>query len=207
MPLVKASYSILNISGADLYLINTARSVCYKSEIDLNKAEMNVELAIKHGHETLIEYGSMTVKFIVDRGISHELVRHRLCTYSQESTRWCNYSGQIEFIIPPWVDLRIGDTEIDDPASRAWYDSMYCAEKDYHNLIRLGWKPEQARSVLPNSLKTVLIMHANFREWRTIFKQRALGLTGRPHPQMLEVMVPLLEEVREAVPAVFGDLK
>jgi len=210
MILVKPSYEILSISGADLNVIEQAGRTCYKSE-SKGEPEVFVQRLIRSGHETVIEHSSMTVKFIVDRGFSHELVRHRLVSFSQESTRYCNYSGGVTFIIPPWVDAEKGEYTLSsrrpiDPTSYQWWTHMLFSEQAYLSLLENDWTPQQARTVLPNSLKTEIIMTANFREWRHVFKLRALGTTGKPHPQMSEIMIPLLEEVKFKIPGVFDDL-
>jgi len=197
MILIKPSYEILAINGADLLLMEQAGRTCYKSE---SKGDPTAFLKskIKAKHLTIIEHGSMTVRFIADRGFTHELVRHRMAVYSQESTRWVNYSGKgIEIIHPPGLtEAQRGRRE-----KHFWIvQALYEAE------ISEGIKPEIARGVLPTALKTEIIMTANFREWRLVFEQRALGLTGKPHPQMLQVMVPLMNEMKEKIPAIFGDL-
>jgi thymidylate synthase (FAD) len=143
-------------------------------------------------HESVIEHSMMTVRFIFDRGISHEDVRHRICAFSQESTRYCNYGkgdGGINVIEVPFWDK-------DDPNDQlyaAWEEAMLNADQSYRHLISLGAKPQEARSVLPNSLKTELVHTANFREWRHIFRLRT---SKRAHPQMREVVVPLLRELK-----------
>lgn len=135
-------------------------------------------------------------------GVSHEIVRHRVASYAQESTRYCNYnkSGDVAFIRPVFFDE-------DTPEMDNWVDSCMRAEKTYNYLISEGRTPQEARSVLPNSLKTEVVMTANLREWRHFLSLRACGSTGKPHPQMLEVAVPLLKELRERVPVVFDDLE
>lgn len=212
MNLIKPSYKIEAINGADLLLMEAAGRTCYKSE-PKGDPDGFIKSKIQSKHLTIIEHGSMTVRFIADRGFTHELVRHRMAVYSQESTRWCNYKGGVTFIIPPWIDILEGEyqsheiSDVDpDQRVRTWWYSCIQAENNYLTLLQLGWPPQQARSVLTNSLKTEIVMTANFREWRLVFEQRALGLTGTPHPQMSELMVPLLEESAEKVPAVFGDL-
>jgi len=155
-----------------------------------------------------------SVKFIIDRGTSHELVRHRPVSYNQESTRYCNYSkdkfnNQITFIIPPWCDIDEG--EYNDTKSyneyketnECWLKHMFETEVNYKILLDKGWSPQQARSILPNSLKTEIIVTTNLQEWIHIFNLRALGITGAPHPQMLEVMQPLYSEFRNLFPEVF----
>ena len=159
---------------------------------------------IKSGHEAMLEHASVTVKFVVDRGISHELVRHRLASFAQESTRYCNYSkddfgSEITFIIPEYLEYKSEGWNI-------WKESMKQAEDAYFKMLDFGLSPQQARAVLPNSLKTEVVMTANLREWRHFFKLRALGTTGKPHPQMLEVTVPLLEDMKNLIPVVFDDL-
>lgn len=159
---------------------------------------------IKRGHEAMIEHASMTVKFTVDRGVSHELVRHRIASFAQESTRYCRYSdskfGNEITVIKPcfWKEGSYKYT--------AWLDAMMYAERYYFDLLDAGAKPEEARTVLPNSLKTELIVTADFREWRQIFKLRAAGTTGKPHPQMQEVMIPLLKQCQDLMPELFEDI-
>ena len=209
MILIRPSYKILAINGGDLLLMEQAGRTCYKSESKGDPAAF-LKGKIKAKHCTIIEHGSMTVKFIVDRGFTHELVRHRLAVYSQESTRYCNYSGGVTFIIPPWVDIPEGKFDgaagVARPSDSLWIGAMLNAEEYYTQLLNRGWLPQQARTVLPNSLKTEIVMTANFREWRLVFEQRAIGTTGKPHPQMEEIMIPLLAEAKEKLPAIFGDL-
>ena len=189
-----------------LQKIEAAARTCYKSEgkIQEGSAAKLVAGLIKSGHEAMLEHASVTVKFVVDRGISHELVRHRLASFAQESTRYCNYSKddfgyEITFIIPDYLEYKSEGWNI-------WKESMKQAEDAYFKMLDFGLSPQQARAVLPNSLKTEVVMTANLREWRHFFKLRALGTTGKPHPQMLEVAVPLLEDMKNLIPVVFDDL-
>jgi len=189
-----------------LQKIEAAARTCYKSEgkIQEGSAAKLVAGLIKSGHEAMLEHASVTVKFVVDRGISHELVRHRLASFAQESTRYCNYSkddfgSEITFIIPDYLEYKSEGWNI-------WKESMKQAEDAYFKMLDFGLSPQQARAVLPNSLKTEVVMTANLREWRHFFKLRALGTTGKPHPQMLEVTVPLLEDMKNLIPVVFDDL-
>ena len=189
-----------------LQKIEAAARTCYKSEgkIQEGSAAKLVAGLIKSGHEAMLEHASVTVKFVVDRGISHELVRHRLASFAQESTRYCNYSNddfgsEITFIIPDYLEYKSEGWNI-------WKESMKQAEDAYFKMLDFGLSPQQARAVLPNSLKTEVVMTANLREWRHFFKLRALGTTGKPHPQMLEVAVPLLEDMKNLIPVVFDDL-
>ena len=160
---------------------------------------------IKHGHEAMIEHAFMTVRFTVDRGISHELVRHRMASFAQSSTRYCNYSqdkfgNEITVINPFYLQEKT-------LAYDAWYQACKQAERSYFVMLECGNTPQEARAVLPNSLKTEVVVTANFREWRNIFKLRAAGTTGKPHPQMVEVMLPLLQKCQEAMPELFGDIE
>lgn len=189
-----------------LQKIEAAARTCYKSEgkIQEGSAAKLVAGLIKSGHEAMLEHASVTVKFVVDRGISHELVRHRLASFAQESTRYCNYSkddfgSEITFIVPDYLEYKSEGWNI-------WKESMKQAEDAYFKMLDFGLSPQQARAVLPNSLKTEVVMTANLREWRHFFKLRALGTTGKPHPQMLEVAVPLLEDMKNLIPVVFDDL-
>lgn len=212
---------------AALLAVERAGRTCYKSEdkITEGSAEKMVSALIKSGHESVLEHISISVRFIVDRGVSHELVRHRLFSYSQESTRYCNYSkgGDIQFIIPCWFDGKSKESlgegvfksgwqypngfPFDNRNENIWVQSMMNAEEDYIELIKGGWTAQEARSVLPNSVKTELVMTGNIRSWRHFFKLRALGATGKPHPQMLEVSVPLLESFAAEYPVFFEDLE
>jgi len=222
MILIKPSFKIMEILGEDLggdftetaplQLIEKAGRTCYKSKSSFNKdsAKDFVKKILKKGHESVIEHSAMTVKFIIDRGISHELVRHRLCAFSQESTRYCNYKNDVTFIIPPWINLSPDiysihciDTTKTDRETSTWFLGLKYAEDTYFTLLSFGWSPQQARSVLPNALKTELVMTANFREWRHIFKLRCAKAA---HPQMREIMIPLHKKCMEIIPVVFDDI-
>lgn len=205
MKIIKAGYEIMDpLNGEEiLKKIERVARVCYKSEdkITAGSAEKMVRALIRSGHEAMLEHFSFSVKFTVDRGVSHELVRHRVASFAQESTRYCNYSksGEITFIKPLFWDE--GDVEY-----FSWRGACEVAEYEYCKLLNSGATPQEARSVLPNSLKTEVVMTANLREWRHFFKLRALGTTGKPHPQMVEVALPLLEECKKLIPVVFDDL-
>ena len=143
-------------------------------------------MILKRGHESVLEHASATARFICDRGVTHEIVRHRIASYSQESTRYCDYEGgHVAFVIPPWVDVEPGEcdfSEIRDIAGMEWFNHMLDAEQAYKTLREGGWRPEQARSVLPNSLKTEIVMTANLREWRHFFKLRTADERGGAAP-------------------------
>ena len=193
-----------SIDGLEiLRKIERAGRVCYKSEekITSDSAKKFVHGIIKSGHESVIEHEKITVRFICDRGVSHEIVRHRIASYSQESTRYCNYNAsrfgsQLTFIRPFfWKD--------EPEKFEIWKNIMQSIEDSYIKLIDLGAKPQEARSILPNSLKTEIVVTMNLREWRHFFKLRA-GITA--HPQMRQIVVPLLNEMKRLVPIVFDDI-
>lgn len=212
MRIVKAGYEILdNLDGeAILKKIERIARVCYKSEdkITEGSAEKMVASLIKRGHEAMLEHYSFSVKFICDRGVSHELVRHKVASFAQESTRYCNYGheGEITVILPLFFDTGMG-VNSNSIVFGEWKQSCEVAERKYVSLLEKGATPQEARSVLPNSLKTEVVMTANLREWRHFFKLRAVGATGKPHPQMQEVAIPLLQEVKRLIPVVFDDLE
>jgi thymidylate synthase (FAD) len=150
------------------------------------------------GHHAMIEFGDIIVKLITNRGVTHELVRHRLCSFAQESTRYVNYKGRMEFIKPVWWN------DSTDRQKELWAEGVRCTEVVYRNLIKEGWRPEQAREVLPNSLKTEIVTKANIREWRHIFNLRC---NKKSHPQIRTLFLSLLKELKEKIPIVFDDIK
>lgn len=177
--------------------------VCYKSEdrITDDSAESFIKKIIDIGHEAVLEHCSFTVKFICDRGVSHEIVRHRLAAYCQESTRYCNYSKdkfshEVTFIEPCFLT----------PGSKGydrWKEACSDAEDAYFDLLEWGCTPQEARSVLPNSLKTEVVMTADIREWRNVLRLRT---SKAAHPQMREIMLMLLEQLHTEMPVLFGDI-
>lgn len=219
MKLIKPSFEILTpIDGEEiLKSIEKVARTCYKSEdkIAPGSAEKLVKILVTRGHEAMLEFADITVKFTCDRGVSHELVRHRLTSFAQESTRYCNYGkdAHMQFIIPSFTTLEeqtltpydLTNQEITDlPANeRIWLGTMSYAEVQYNNLIKSGWSPQEARSVLPNSLKTEINMKASIREWRHVFKLRCAPAA---HPQMRELMIPLLHEFKKQIPIIFDDI-
>lgn len=216
MQIIKAGYEIVDsLNGAEiLKKIEKVARVCYKSEDKIGEgtAEKMVRALIKSNHLAMLEHFSFSVKFIVDRGVSHEIVRHRVASFAQESTRYCNYGtkgGEITVIEPFYLMVDGVNVSTDNWSERygAWVSACEEAEKSYLRMIADGASPQEARAVLPTSLKTEVVMTANLREWRHFFSLRACGATGKPHPQMLEVAVPLLKEVKELIPVVFDDLE
>lgn len=216
MQIIKAGYEIIDpLNGEEiLRKLERVARVCYKSEdkITEGSAEKMVRALIKSNHTAMLEHFSFTVKFICDRGVSHEIVRHRVASYAQESTRYCNYGskgGEITVIEPCYLRMDEADLNVDNWSERygAWLSACEEAEKSYLRMLADGATPQEARAVLPTSLKTEIVMSANLREWRHFFSLRAYGSTGKPHPQMLEVAVPLLKELKELIPVVFDDLE
>ncbi len=206
MKIVSPDFEVLSLvdGQAILHDIERCGRVCYKSEdkITETSAQAFVGNIIKRGHEAVLEHASVTVKFTVDRGVSHEIVRHRLAAYCQESTRYCNYSKdgfgrQVTFIQPHFLDRGTRGWEL-------WVLACEQAEKAYFDLLNWGCSPQEARAVLPNSLKTEVVMTANLREWRHFFKLRTAPAA---HPQMREVTIPLLRRMQELIPVVFDDIK
>lgn len=205
MKIVSPSHEFLDLPTAEeaLKRIEEAGRTCYKSEdkITADSAERFVRHAIKSGHHSIIEHVNITIRFVCDRGVSHELVRHRLAAYSQESTRYANYlhdkfGGEITVVRPPfWPEESAQYTR--------WLWAMTCAEAAYLKMVGGGAKPEEARSVLPNSLKTEVVMTANIREWRHVLKLRT---SSAAHPQIRELMMPTLVDLAIWCPILFDDL-
>ena len=206
MKIIKQSHNILDdINEVEiLKRIEKIARVCYKSEGNTteNSCFKFVKMLVDKGHHAMLEHCSLSVKFITDRGISHELIRHRLASYAQESTRYVNYGKSgIEIIKPVFTH-----SEFDSTLDEVWCEQMSEAEFTYNQMIEAGFPPQDARSVLPNSTKTEIVVTANLREWRHIFALRAVGTTGKPHPQMRALMIPLLQEFKAKIPVVFDDL-
>lgn len=208
MKVINPSYEILSHPNVeDLKALEYIGRTCYKSEKHITdiSAERFVKNLIDRGHEAIIEHAYVSVKFVCDRGISHEIVRHRLASFAQESTRYCNYTSDkfdnhITVIKPVFYD----DTE--SVQYKTWFDSCIQSEQAYFKLIANGSIPEEARCVLPNSLKTELVMTANLREWRHFFKLRAADVTGKAHPQIKQLTIPLLKELQNLLPVIFDDI-
>ena len=207
MKIVKPSYEIL--SNVDpikqLQLIEKIGRVCYKSEDKISKdgqsAKNLISNLLKWHHEAVIEHSFLSVKFVCDRGVTHELVRHRIASFAQESTRYCNYAGdkfgkQITVIEPFFY--KKGSKNYN-----AWKKSCEEAEKAYFALLENGSTPQEARSVLPTCLKTEITISANFREWRNIFRLRC---ASDAHPQARELLIPLLKELQAKIPLIFDDI-
>ncbi len=225
MKLIHQSHEILHLDADPLKLIEVAGRTCYKSESKIcegSDVKFTAMLLGRH-HESVIEHSLLTVRFITNRGVTHEDVRHRISSYSQESTRYCNYGGKdMQFIIPVWTEeaaLLVAQENImkenryirqatdmllrsENPID-VFVASCILAEFSYRRLLGLKWTPQQAREVLPNALKTEIVHSANFRAWRHILKERT---STAAHPQMRALMLPLLAELKTRVPVIFDDI-
>ena len=195
MEVIEQSAEVIQMTHKPLQLIESAGRTCYKSEDKITKSSAVdfAKMIIKRGHESVLEHASATIRFITDRGVTHELVRHRLAAYSQESTRYCSYTGDIQFINPGFVP----ETE----EYQEWECACEVAESSYHHLLESGVSPQIARAVLPNCLKTEIVMTANFREWRHVFKLRT---SKAAHPQIRQLMNLAKSDLSTLVPEVFA---
>ncbi len=206
MKAIKPSVEILDTINAETVYkkLELIGRVCYKSEANISdgSSEKFLKSIIQRGHESVIEHEKVSIKIICDRGVTHEIVRHRIASYSQESTRYCNYSfdkfgNEITFIKPCYWEEGSKEYTI-------WEKQMKDVEAVYFDLLEQGAKPEEARAVLPNSLKTEIVMTMNIRELRHFIKLRT---SKASHPQMREVANILLDKLNECLPVLFGDLK
>lgn len=235
MQVIKPYFEIEDIDGEEiLKRIERAGRTCYKSEerITDTSARKFVENIIKSGHESVIEHEKVTVRVICDRGVTHEIVRHRIASYSQESTRYVNYENKgMKVIEPLFFDCNgprrplkipmplpsyktfmperenedsVPGTIMDVNEFDLWWMGMCFSEWLYATMIKVfGRSPQEARSVLPNSLKTEIVITYNLREWRHFFKLRT---SKRAHPQMREITVPMLAKFKELIPVIFDDI-
>ncbi len=190
--------------GAVMRRLERYARVCYKSEEKMapqgNPAFLKSK--VKMGHESIIEHEKITLMFVVDRGITHEIVRHRIAAYSQESTRYCNYSqdkyGREITVIEPYFFLN-------DPDSyKLWLNSCQTAENTYMAMLDAGRSAQEARSVLPTCLKTEIVVTYNMREWRHFFRLRC---DAAAHPQMRQAAIPLLLLFQEKFPDLYDDIE
>lgn len=205
MKIINADVELLTPINGEVVLkrLEECGRVCYKSENKTTEDSARKFMAniIRKGHEAVLEHCSFTVKFICDRGVSHEIVRHRMASYCQESSRYCNYSkdgfgNEITVIKPLFLEVGTDKWEM-------WRDACNMAERFYFELLDCGCSPQEARSVLPNSLKTEVVMTANIREWRHFLKLRC---SPAAHPQMREVALILLDKVHDLIPVCFDDI-
>lgn len=236
MKLVRPEFKIVQAIPYQqmLEIVERAYRICYASE-PKGDAEKFIRSKMLLNHFTPLEHVSISIEFVYDRGVSHEKVRHRLAAFSQESTRYCNFSNdkfgkEITVVTPPFFNPNEEKKEMTFPVPSykhinkhglidtvmmsgyqlnkfdVWFISCLYSEWAYLTLLDMGATPQEARSVLPNSLATKILVTANLREWRHIFNLRAIGTTGKPHPQMIEVMKPTLEQLRKDYPVFFEDL-
>ena len=224
MKILKPTYEVLfpkDLNGdgkkAIYESIETAARTCYKSTNNGSEEKQKNMLLrlIQGGHEAMLEHASITVRFTVDRGVTHELVRHRIASFAQESTRYCNYSKDKFGNECSFIDLSGGlkgdskqyDEDTFNQILAEWCRACEDSEKHYLKMIEIGATPQMARSVLNNSVKTEIVVTASIREWRHILELRAVGTTGTPHPQIKEVMIEVLHDFANAMPELFGDIE
>ena len=251
MRIIEQSHEILSWPVQALEMIERAGRTCYKSEDKIgcsipeeqqgpeNCPDLHwdfsctseckyhssgkfVKMLQNREHHAMIEFADLTVKFITNRGVTHELVRHRMCSFAQESTRYVKYDDEMEFIRPVWCTEKVigchtigwinligirKEGQINPellPPDNVWFWNQAIAERDYKILIETGWRPEQAREVLPNSLKTEIVVKANLREWHHILTLRT---SKAAHQQMRALMLPLLKELKEKIPVIFDEIQ
>lgn len=214
MKIVQPSFEILAFTPDMTRLIERGIRTAYKSEDRIEEgSDAKIIGHVKSlKHESTLEHGVITVKFITDRGVTHELVRHRICSFTQESTRYCNYGkgkfGSEITVIEPFFYSKLIVVNGEHVRERhheylAWRDACSIAEQIYLKLLETGSKPQEARSVLPNSLKTEIVVTCNVREWRKIFELRT---SKEAHPQIRQIMCPTLGEFRKRWPILFDDI-
>ena len=212
MKLIKPSIEFLNMTDEPLRAIEEAGRTCYKSEDRMrpDSAEMFVRMLMKNGHLAMIEHASASYRVICDRGVTHEIVRHRLFSYAQESTRYCNYKGGVTFIIPPWLSIDNGEYYNADvfvynarKELWVWLKTLLHCEASYIWLLANGQTPQQARGFLPNALKTEIVITGNLREWLHFFKLRCAPTA---HPQMQEIANMILSDIRERCAVIFDNI-
>lgn len=223
MRIIKPSFEILSAISPEgineLKLLEKAARTCYQSGDKITEDGESAKKIIsntilKYGHESVLEHGSITVAVTCDRGITHEIVRHRIASYSQESTRYCNYANDKFGNEITYVDISKGmefdpkyenlDADAVGAIYSEWMQANIDAEKHYINMLELGASPQIARSVLNNSTKTTIVITMNHRSWRHFFKLRT---SKKAHPQMREIAIPMLTEFKRIFPTLYGDIE
>lgn len=222
MNVLKPTYEILTPISEngiqELQFIEKVGRTCYQSSDriteDGESAKKFVKMLLDKHHGAMLEHSILSVKFTVDRGVSHELVRHRLASFAQESTRYCNYSKDkfgneinvIDIVGGIAFDNKMQDLDIDTISEIVdeWYQAIEDMEKHYMRMLELGATPQIARSVLANSTKTDIVITTNYREWRNIFSLRT---PVSAHPQMREIIIALLEDMQTKIPIIFDDIE
>jgi len=222
MLMVKSSIKFLGMNDGGLLLLEQAGRTCWKSEEKIGPGtdEKFVKMIMELGHDAVIEFGWMAYRAICNRGITHEIVRHRLFSYVQESTRWCNYKHKgITYILAPWwPQYGEGEYIVDggtrpevqiigvmiptNSTFRNHLNALQVCEKQYYEEIDKGFAPQQAREVLNIALKTEICIAGNIREWRHFFKMRC---SPKAHPQMQEIAYMILEDAQRRFPIVFDE--
>lgn len=199
MEIVKQRVEVWDVTENAVELIERAGRKCYKSEHLMTAASSNefVRKLIRRGHLSVLEHAKATLLFVTNRGVTHELVRHRIASYSQESTRYVNYKNKMTFIEPVWWEAS------SDAAKTIFLESCKNDESTYIKLLNCGWRPEEAREVLPNALKTEIVVTYNMSMWRHVFRVRTAKVV---HPQTRNLMLAALEKMREKLPVIFEDL-
>lgn len=199
MRIIDQSHSILRLSANILDTIEVAGRTCYKSENRMtdSSARTFVTQLMNNGHEAMLEFGYIMVKFITNRGITHEIVRHRLFSFAQESTRYVNYKNKdMEFIRPYWYDTCTPN------AANEFHAYCVRSEQLYNMLLNDGLSPQEARDILPNSLKTELVVAGNPREWLHMLRLRTAKAA---HPQMRDLMTACAKDLKSKVPVLFDE--
>jgi thymidylate synthase (FAD) len=216
--LLEQSHKIEAATPELVCTVERAGRTCYKSEYKIkpDSAHRFIQKLIRMGHESVLEHGAITVRFLTDRAVSHELVRHRLASYSQESQRYVDskYKRLMEFIRPWWMPKEyVGDYDrgyinssgnFERAEARIFLINLFHVYNQYQLLRNFGCTPQQARAVLPNATKTEIVVTANPREWRHIFKLRT---SNAAYPQIRELMIPTLWTFKELWPAFFEDIR
>jgi thymidylate synthase (FAD) len=200
MELVNQRVELWDLTESAVELIERAGRKCYKSEHLITETSANgfVRKLISRGHLSVLEHAKATVCWYTNRGVTHELVRHRIASYSQESTRYVNYGRKdIQFIKPVWVGKHF-------ESDNCFVKSLKRAEDEYKMLLQYGWRPEQAREVLPNALKTEIVATYNFSMWRHVLKQRTAKVV---HPQTRDLMLQTLKLLKNKIPVIFEDIE
>jgi thymidylate synthase (FAD) len=205
MKIIEPSATIIHVSG-DIQTIERAARTCYKSEDrikdDGSSAKKLVSHLVDRNHTAMLEFVDITVRFITDRAIANEIVRHRLASYAQESTRYVNYKEGVEFIEPLFIAERDKSWLPYTPFKNQFRTECEEAEQAYNHFLELGATPQDARAILPLCLKTELVMKANLRSWLNFFELRTAPAA---HPEMRRITIPLCNEFKKTIPIVFDD--